>query len=264
MPNFNSPQKPRKGFTLIELLVVIAIISILASILFPVFARARENARRTNCVSNLKQISLGVLQYAQDYDDYLPKEVVLGPQRMATGALSNSGVAGSPGVYRHLWMHIIYPYVKSVQIFNCSSANLDYIDHFDGQYTASISYGYNQNLSGASSTTVGVHLASIPQVAITPMMAESAYYVVGPDHVCQSTIKAQLEADFGNLVNCSGALAGSEYTNNNPPLPRHLETFGMAFIDGHVKALRRNDWVTTTAKSSANPVWVKWNPAYQS
>lgn len=62
----------KKGFTLIELLVVIAIIAILAAILFPVFARARENARRASCQSNLKQIGLGILQYAQDYDERYP------------------------------------------------------------------------------------------------------------------------------------------------------------------------------------------------
>ena len=61
-----------RGFTLIELLVVIAIIAILAAILFPVFARARENARKTNCASNVKQILLGIHQYAQDYDEVLP------------------------------------------------------------------------------------------------------------------------------------------------------------------------------------------------
>src|SRR5690349_4775228 len=62
----------RSGFTLIELLVVIAIIALLAAILFPVFARARENARRASCQSNLKQIGLGIMQYTQDYDDRLP------------------------------------------------------------------------------------------------------------------------------------------------------------------------------------------------
>lgn len=61
-----------KGFTLIELLVVIAIIAILAAILFPVFARAREKARQTSCLSNLKQLALGVLMYTQDYDEILP------------------------------------------------------------------------------------------------------------------------------------------------------------------------------------------------
>ncbi|HOJ20148.1 MAG TPA: prepilin-type N-terminal cleavage/methylation domain-containing protein [Armatimonadota bacterium] len=67
-----TPPSARKGFTLIELLVVIAIIAILAAILFPVFARARENARKTTCLSNLKQIGSGLLMYVQDYDESLP------------------------------------------------------------------------------------------------------------------------------------------------------------------------------------------------
>jgi len=65
-------EQHRKAFTLIELLVVIAIISILAAILFPVFARARESARRASCTSNLKQIALGMMMYSQDYDETLP------------------------------------------------------------------------------------------------------------------------------------------------------------------------------------------------
>lgn len=69
-------KKSKHGFTLIELLVVIAIIAILASILFPVFARARENARRSSCMSNLKQLGLAFMQYTQDYDEQLPKEAI--------------------------------------------------------------------------------------------------------------------------------------------------------------------------------------------
>src|SRR5476651_819462 len=65
--------RSRHGFTLIELLVVIAIIAILAAILFPVFARAREQARRTSCLSNMKQIGLALFMYAQDYDETLPE-----------------------------------------------------------------------------------------------------------------------------------------------------------------------------------------------
>jgi len=69
---FRFSSRPVRGFTLIELLVVIAIIAILAAILFPVFAKAREKARQTSCVSNLKQIALAMIQYAQDYDDIGP------------------------------------------------------------------------------------------------------------------------------------------------------------------------------------------------
>src|SRR6478609_7479917 len=93
-----------RGFTLIELLVVIAIIAILAAILFPVFARARENARRSSCQSNLKQIGLGVMQYAQDYDEILPRS-----------RLYKTDTAWIP------WQSGIQPYVKSAQIFRCPS-----------------------------------------------------------------------------------------------------------------------------------------------
>jgi prepilin-type N-terminal cleavage/methylation domain-containing protein/prepilin-type processing-associated H-X9-DG protein len=101
--NTRSPRK-RHGFTLIELLVVIAIIAILAAILFPVFARARENARRASCQSNLKQIALGIKQYSQDYDEKFPIETV-------TTSDPNIGWAGT-----------IQPYVKSEQIFQCPSS----------------------------------------------------------------------------------------------------------------------------------------------
>src|SRR3954471_18682394 len=91
-----------KGFTLIELLVVIAIIALLAAILFPVFGRARENARRSSCQSNLKQIALGIKQYVQDYDERYPLEQAGGANR--TG-----------------WAIQVQPYLKSSQIFQCPS-----------------------------------------------------------------------------------------------------------------------------------------------
>src|SRR5471032_1752630 len=97
----------RKGFTLIELLVVIAIIAILAAILFPVFARARENARRASCQSNLKQIGLGMLQYAQDYDERIP-----------FGVFAGYGNSLPDGIG---WAGPLYPYLKSAQIFVCPS-----------------------------------------------------------------------------------------------------------------------------------------------
>src|SRR5450755_1930358 len=84
----------RPGFTLIELLVVVAIIALLAAILFPVFARARENARRTSCSSNLKQLGLGVLMYAQDYDEYYPYCVMV---LTDPGSLANP--VGGPAWY---------------------------------------------------------------------------------------------------------------------------------------------------------------------
>ncbi|RYX83433.1 DUF1559 domain-containing protein [bacterium] len=118
--------KQRSAFTLIELLVVIAIIAILAAILFPVFARARENARKTSCLSNIKQMSLGVMQYVQDYDEKYP---------MAYNYPNN---AGSSGGYSH-WSGMIQPYTKSEQMFVCPSdaggglAPTNFINNNDGQ-----------------------------------------------------------------------------------------------------------------------------------
>src|SRR5689334_23916214 len=93
------PRRSRRAFTLIELLVVIAIIAILAAILFPVFAQAREKARQISCVSNMRQIGLGLRMYSQDYDEIFP-HLRLGP-----------GDAGAT------WRNAIYPYVKNVGIF---------------------------------------------------------------------------------------------------------------------------------------------------
>jgi len=95
----------RKGFTLIELLVVIAIIAILAAILFPVFAKAREEARRSSCLSNENQIGLAVLQYVQDYDEYYP-------QRYAT-----AGPPTTPTL--ETWRSAVQPYIKSINVWKC-------------------------------------------------------------------------------------------------------------------------------------------------
>ena len=95
----------KKGFTLIELLVVIAIIAILAAILFPVFAKAREKARAISCLSNMKQIGLGMLMYSQDYDERFP-----------SGILPKAGDPGFPGMG---WAGQTNPYLKSAQLFKC-------------------------------------------------------------------------------------------------------------------------------------------------
>jgi prepilin-type N-terminal cleavage/methylation domain-containing protein/prepilin-type processing-associated H-X9-DG protein len=103
----------RPGFTLIELLVVIAIIAILAAILFPVFAQAREKARQTMCVSNMKQIGLGVQMYAQDYDEKMPFNY---------GYLWDEKGKQIPGTLLW-WQDLVRPYVKNEQVYTCPSAS---------------------------------------------------------------------------------------------------------------------------------------------
>src|SRR5690349_24568965 len=95
-----------KGFTLIELLVVIAIIAILAAILFPVFAQAREKARAISCISNEKQLGLAERMYMQDYDDTI--------HELIPGGMNNlAGMVGEPGI----WMALLQPYIKNSQVF---------------------------------------------------------------------------------------------------------------------------------------------------
>lgn len=133
----------RSGFTLIELLVVIAIIAILAAILFPVFAQAREKARQTTCASNLKQLGLAVVQYVQDYDENLPNPSV------ATTSAYTSTLVWTCGMG---WAGIMYPYVKSTGVYTCPSdptalPNRNY---------AEISYAINVNCAANNAGGLGV------------------------------------------------------------------------------------------------------------
>ena len=136
----------KKGFTLIELLVVIAIIAILAAILFPVFAQAREKARQTSCLSNLKQIGTGLQLYCDDFDEMYPTRIEGGAAWDPTGQAQyprfwldsetqDWTVAGNARWWT--WMDNIYPYVKNSQMFVCASA---------GKKIGS--YGYNPHIGG--------------------------------------------------------------------------------------------------------------------
>ncbi len=102
----------RSGFTLIELLVVIAIIAILAAILFPVFAQAREKARQTSCLSNMKQIGYGLMMYTQDYDELLPSSW------LGNGPAANFDPGPGPA---YTWQWMILPYIKNSDVYACPS-----------------------------------------------------------------------------------------------------------------------------------------------
>jgi prepilin-type N-terminal cleavage/methylation domain-containing protein len=130
-PSTSMAFKSRPGFTLIELLVVIAIIAILAAILFPVFAQAREKARQTACLSNMKQVGLSVRMYAQDYDETLP-HTELG--------------ADVDDAHEYLWGDMLQPYMKNWQLLQCPSA-AQKILFKTGATTYSEQWSYNYGIN---------------------------------------------------------------------------------------------------------------------
>lgn len=252
----------RNGFTLIELLVVIAIISILAAILFPVFARARENARRSSCQSNLKQVGIGIMMYVQDYDEMYPlhsqPRTGLGGELAALPTTANFTSTGNV-----FWPHFIYPYVKNMQVFYCPS----------GLYTASGTYGNlgaNQlimPLGSASATSLAQ--AAIPSVATIYMIMDASIYRLNPQYVTtpNGTTGEYLPGTGpGSAVNLDALTFGSSLTalNSDYVRGRHFEGVNMLFADGHVKWLKSEivyrEAAKCTSTCSSYTVKSAWNP----
>lgn len=226
----------KQGFTLIEILVVIAIVSILAAILFPVFARARENARRSSCMSNLKQIGLAVMMYAQDNDERYPfssqARASLGSSWSST-AVPSGDFANSVSVY---WQQFLQPYTKSAQVFYCPSNNYA----SDGLYG---NYGVNR-LIIADIATTSVSMAAIPSPASSYMIMDAGIYRMNPTDV--KRIDSGGNCNYlpgtgpGTAANRPSILAacGISALETDYESGRHLGGVNMAFADGHVKWLQ--------------------------
>ena len=235
----------KKAFTLIELLVVIAIIAILAAILFPVFARARENARRSSCTSNLKQIGLGVFQYTQDYDEKLPRHFY--------------GVAGQPGDGNGnkdypRWEDVVQPYIKSTQVFVCPSQSGQTFRTSNtypivparqqnemGSYAWNVTYwGNDENV--ARGLQDGPALSKIPAVSETIMIAD-ADGNTGNAEVSWSDIASQPLPDAKATPPTLGQVRF-----------RHLDTANTLYCDGHVKSQNLGQ-LSAKAPSGAYRLW---------
>jgi prepilin-type N-terminal cleavage/methylation domain-containing protein/prepilin-type processing-associated H-X9-DG protein len=203
--NNREDKSRRRAFTLIELLVVIAIIAILAAILFPVFARARENARRASCMSNLKQIGLGVMMYTQDFDEHVP------------GSSANDSM-GTKFSAR------LDPYVKSTQVFKCPS------DSSPVNVTSGYnSYGYSYYYLAQDPDAGTVSLASIQSPSETVMITDK------DDTSTRDFVYPPQGWGINGGSWHTGTVTTSEaYTHGNVD-PKHLEGVNVAWCDGHVK-----------------------------
>jgi prepilin-type N-terminal cleavage/methylation domain-containing protein/prepilin-type processing-associated H-X9-DG protein len=241
------------AFTLIELLVVIAIIAILAAILFPVFAQAREKARAATCLSNGKQVGLALMQYVQDYDETYPVNNL-------AYAPTNPGAANS--AFLASWMLHLEPYSKNLQIYECPSRRF--------QTTITLNYanrqvalperglganewvigrvGYTAHTGGAALQPIAQ--AALQRVAETPLVADSLYLLfLDPRRIAAANFGQAWTAFSGPIVNTSA---------NDPATARHAGGSNVIWADGHAKWSHQQNFVQTNPVQYFGPTTAWW------
>ncbi|BDI30969.1 hypothetical protein CCAX7_30200 [Capsulimonas corticalis] len=237
---FIAVKRSRFGFTLIELLVVIAIIAILAAILFPVFAKAREKARQISCASNLKQLSIAMLQYTQDNDEMFP--------------LGQPFFTGYDGIG---WGGRIHTYLKSAAVYQCPDDATAPIGPGSSTY---VSYGFNRSLTFANGSAYPGptgHIAQLNSPSKTVMLNEvrncwaAVFPIPGTTYSninefytasLNGVWNAQGNANGSNILYVTGTLGGRARSANSyidsATLGRHTDGSNFLMCDGHVKWLK--------------------------
>ena len=228
----------RKGFTLIELLVVIAIIAILAAILFPVFAKAREKARQTSCLSNLKQIALAAQMYEQDYDEIFPLDTNW-PQP----------------AYQFLLPDVLNPYVKNYQVWICpsdhytvtQSATVPSFNTYWSPNFSQISYAYNYALGKRDGP---LRIGKVKKPSECCIFADAENY-----DFCGQPRRLALAGLCGGGT-WSGTALGSQWEIDDNT--RHNGGENLAYCDGHAK------WQNfhTILQATGPNVWTNCNNAF--
>ncbi len=218
-----------RGFTLIELLVVIAIIAILAAILFPVFARAREKARQTSCLSNIKQLGLGMLMYVQDFDETLPAGCYIAggaAGRVTDGTVMHQGWVWMRGPTERsripsgiLCLHILEPYIKNRQLWMCPSDI-----RTSGNWSSyNLKHWIYMGQSGAAKKLAGYQVPA------------------------QCVLFHEEEASHGDPK-------GRNSNNQDAE-------FNVCFVDGHAKWVNHGNYKQAPYSTAANPFDLHWYPS---
>ena len=218
-------QSKKRGFTLIELLVVIAIIAILAAILFPAFAKARESARRISCVNNMKQIGTAMTQYTQEYDEKLP-------------ASRTDSAAASP-----VWPDMVKPYLQDAAVYKCPSNTsttmmvssvtpLTFLNHYKA--------------NGGGNSAAQVLFAGGPTGETTRPMNEGNNGGGVSIAVITSPTQTILVYEFTDTGTVATDTTPETTVAGNLNFQGHLGTTNFLFADGHVKSMRPTVTVQNT------------------
>jgi len=245
-----------KAFTLIELLVVIAIIAILAAILFPVFAQAREKARQTSCISNMKQILLACAMYTQDYDEKLVPSWLPYPNQ--------------PDSSQTIWTIFIQPYIKNKQALLCPSSLSGWGDYWPD--TTGGSYGINHDNVGWGDS-IKMAVVNKPASFIYFQEVSGAWdnswsagyleFAANPDD--PNAIKGRIPA--GTIFRSPNQEVGqSAYTWCDTPVPcaHHTKVCTTGYLDGHAKAVKLSSvWIANGANFANYWTTSQYNPYAQ-
>jgi len=266
----------KKGFTLIELLVVIAIIAILAAILFPVFAQAREKARSTQCLSNLKQIGTALQLYVDDYDETLPPIFTSTIDARLDGAQNMQLRVGAQGAYGSAclrnWACMIFPYVKNVNMYNCpslnakpaikSGANVYPLAYGGNMFTCMTTAQYNAHNNGTFNFTKDEIDAFVPK-SMSEIKNTAQLVYVADTRVTWGAYNGDniYYADLAVIPDYIRAYKSSGTTSYGN---RHNEGSNFCFCDGHAKYYKAYSAGPTERSCGSfgnNSPW--WNPEEQ-